>query len=82
MRKIRIIEHISLDGVIQAPGGPDEDGDYALWRMDGAVSEPGRGRGRRRGAGQGLRSAAGPPHLRYLGRLLAEGREAVRWRTV
>ena len=29
MRKLRIIEHISLDGVIQAPGGPDEDGDYA-----------------------------------------------------
>ncbi|HZD53122.1 MAG TPA: dihydrofolate reductase family protein [Woeseiaceae bacterium] len=29
MRKIRIIEHISLDGVIQAPGGPGEDGDYA-----------------------------------------------------
>ncbi|MGH9379804.1 MAG: dihydrofolate reductase family protein [Thermoanaerobaculia bacterium] len=30
MRKIRIIEHISLDGVIQAPGGPDEDkgGDF------------------------------------------------------
>jgi len=27
MRKITIIEHISLDGVIQAPGGPDEDGD-------------------------------------------------------
>jgi dihydrofolate reductase len=25
MRKIRIIEHISLDGVIQAPGGPQED---------------------------------------------------------
>ena len=25
MRKIRIIEHISLDGVIQAPGGPKED---------------------------------------------------------
>ncbi|MGC3873945.1 hypothetical protein ACPF7Z_11820 [Halomonas sp. GXIMD04776] len=23
VRKIRIIEHISLDGVIQAPGGPD-----------------------------------------------------------
>jgi dihydrofolate reductase len=28
MRKIRIFEHISLDGVIQ-PGGPDEDSDYA-----------------------------------------------------
>ena len=25
MRKIRIIEHISLDGVIQGPGGPEED---------------------------------------------------------
>ena len=27
MRKIRIIEQISLDGVIQAPGGRDEGGD-------------------------------------------------------
>lgn len=27
MRKIRIIEHITLDGVVQAPGGPDEDRD-------------------------------------------------------
>lgn len=25
MRKLTIIEHISLDGVIQAPGGPEED---------------------------------------------------------
>ncbi|MEE4208670.1 MAG: dihydrofolate reductase family protein [Parvularcula sp.] len=25
MRKLTIIEHISLDGIIQAPGGPDED---------------------------------------------------------
>jgi dihydrofolate reductase len=35
MRKIRIIEQISLDGVIQAPGGRDEDGDYAHggWAM-------------------------------------------------
>jgi dihydrofolate reductase len=28
MRKIRIIEHISLDGVIQASSGPNEDGNY------------------------------------------------------
>jgi dihydrofolate reductase len=28
MRKLTIIEQISLDGVIQAPGGPNEDGDY------------------------------------------------------
>src|SRR5688572_8215388 len=46
MREIRIIEHISLDGVIQAPGGPDEDrdGDYILggWivpHSDPAVGE-------------------------------------------
>jgi hypothetical protein len=26
MRKIRIIEHILLDGVIQTPGAPNEDG--------------------------------------------------------
>ena len=28
MRRITLIEHITLDGIIQAPGGPDEDGDY------------------------------------------------------
>lgn len=44
MRKIRIIEHISLDGVIQAPGGPNEDGDYpwggwAVPHADPAVGE-------------------------------------------
>ena len=46
MRKIRIIENISIDGVIQAPGGPDEDrdGDFAHggWAMpffDTAMAE-------------------------------------------
>jgi dihydrofolate reductase len=37
MRKIKIIEHISLDGVIQAPGGPKEDTSggfaYGGWSM-------------------------------------------------
>lgn len=28
MRKLKILEHISLDGVIQAPGGPNEEPDY------------------------------------------------------
>ena len=28
MRKVRIFEHISLDGVIQTSGGPGEDGDF------------------------------------------------------
>ena len=35
MRKLIVLEHISLDGVIQAPGGPDEDRDggfaYGGW---------------------------------------------------
>ena len=37
MRQIRIIEHISLDGIIQAPGGPEEDKDgnypYGGWSV-------------------------------------------------
>ncbi|MDN2565794.1 dihydrofolate reductase family protein [Aquibium sp. A9E412] len=37
MRRIRIIANISLDGVIQAPGGPDEDRDggfaHGGWAM-------------------------------------------------
>ncbi|SHE54520.1 Dihydrofolate reductase [Modicisalibacter ilicicola DSM 19980] len=46
MRKVRIIEHISLDGVIQAPGGPDEDrngdfdhGGWAMPHFDPAVGD-------------------------------------------
>jgi dihydrofolate reductase len=40
MRTIRIIEHISLDGVIQAPGRPDEDGDYAHGGWAAPFSDP------------------------------------------
>ncbi len=38
MRKIIVSEFISLDGVIQAPGGVDKDteGGYT-WRLDGAL---------------------------------------------
>jgi len=43
MRKIRIIEHISLDGVIQAPGGPDEDGDYPYGGWAVPHSDPAAG---------------------------------------
>jgi dihydrofolate reductase len=43
MRTIRIIEHISLDGVIQGPGGPEEDnylyGGWAAPHADRAVGE-------------------------------------------
>jgi dihydrofolate reductase len=44
MRKIRIIEHISLDGVIQAPGGPKEDGDYPYGGWAAPHSDPAVGK--------------------------------------
>jgi hypothetical protein len=34
MRKIRIIDHISLDGMIQVPIGPKEDGDLRVFRRE------------------------------------------------
>ncbi|HEY2473179.1 MAG TPA: dihydrofolate reductase family protein [Candidatus Cybelea sp.] len=43
MRKIRVIEQISLDGVVQGPGGPNEDdypyGGWAVPHSDPAVGE-------------------------------------------
>ena len=46
MRKITIIEHISLDGVIQAPGGPDEDrgGGFAYGGWTAPLSDPAGGK--------------------------------------
>jgi dihydrofolate reductase len=42
MRKIRIIEHMSLDGVIQGPGGPQEDtaGGFKYGGWAGPHSDP------------------------------------------
>ena len=40
MRKITIIEHISLDGVIQAPGGPDEDRDNGFGHGGWGMTHP------------------------------------------
>ena len=41
MRKVTVLEHISLDGVIQAPGGPDEDtsGGFAYGGWAGPYSD-------------------------------------------
>ena len=44
MRRIKIMEHISLDGVIQAPGGPEEDPNnfkYGGWAGPHADPEAG-----------------------------------------
>jgi dihydrofolate reductase len=42
MRKIIVLEHVSLDGVIQAPGGPDEDnsGGFAYGGWIAPYSDP------------------------------------------
>ena len=42
MRKVVILEHISLDGVIQGPGGPDEDtsNGFTLGGWIGRYSDP------------------------------------------
>jgi dihydrofolate reductase len=40
LRKIRIIERVSLDGVIQAPGGREEDGDYPYGGWTARHSDP------------------------------------------
>jgi len=42
LRKVIVLEHISLDGVIQAPGGPDEDtsGGFAYGGWIAPFSDP------------------------------------------
>jgi hypothetical protein len=69
MRKLKIIEHISLDGVIQASG---EDGfPYSDWK---APYRTPAGRDAIVAAhGTSFRPAAWPSHLRYLVELLAKG---------
>ena len=60
MRKLKIIEHISLDGVIQAPGGPNEDGDYPYGGWTQAYRDP--------AAGKALLAAHSEPFDLLLGR--------------
>ena len=70
MRKIRIFEHTSLDGVIQ-PGGPSQDSDFANGGWTTPYRTPAGALGPRPSTRPGLRSAARPPHLRSLGHPLA-----------
>jgi dihydrofolate reductase len=44
MRKLRIIEHMSLDGVIQAPGGPNEDPPYSYGGWSVPHADPAAGK--------------------------------------
>ena len=80
MRKIRIIEHITLDGVIQAPGGPGEDGDYPYGGWAAPHDDPAGGH--RRGSRRDVRSAACPPEPTIFSVAFGLNRQRVRWPTV
>ncbi|QHS57255.1 dihydrofolate reductase [Mucilaginibacter sp. 14171R-50] len=45
MRKIKVLAHISLDGVVQSPGGREDDSDFAHsgWSMQYADKQTGEG---------------------------------------
>ena len=72
MRKLKIIEHISLDGVIQH-SADDDDFPYSDWTA--RYRSPAGRDALLAAQGDSLRSAAGPAHLRYVVGLLAEGAE-------
>jgi dihydrofolate reductase len=44
MRELKIIEHVSLDGVIQAPGGRNEEGDYPYGGWTAPYRDPAGGK--------------------------------------
>lgn len=70
MRKLTIMEHISLDGVIQSSG--EDNFPYSNWTSPYRTRWPRR---TPRRAWRELRSGAWAPHLRSLVGLLAEGAE-------
>ena len=68
MARITTFTHVTLDGVMQAPGRPDEDPRGGFAHGGWAVPLPRRGHGRRPAegmAGEGA-TAVRPPHLRGL----------------
>ena len=74
MRKLIVGAFVSMDGVMQAPGGPEED-PTGGFKFGGWVAPLADGSGVRRGIGKlfgaAFRSAARPAHLRHLRRTLA-----------
>ncbi len=73
MRKLKIIEHISLDGVIQMTSGPEDDFPYGDWTAP--YRSPAGLQIVNEMYGKSLRRAAWPPNLRLAGEFLAESTE-------
>ena len=67
MRKVTVLEHISLDGVIQAPGGPDEDtsGGFAHGGWIASYSDASLGKVPGKADERAVRPAAGAYNLRF-----------------
>jgi len=73
MRKLKIMEHISLDGVIQISAGPKADSDFPYGDWTRALRQPCRVRASHSNVRRDLRSGDWPPNLRSVVELLAKG---------
>ena len=64
MGRITVVNHVSLDGVMQAPGRPDEDprGGFENGGWAQAGNDPVMGRVMGEGMGRGV-AAAGTPYV-------------------
>ena len=74
MRMLHVIEFFSLDGVMQAPGAPDEDkGGFRHGGWQRPVLRRGAGRDGRRGNGRDRQLPVRTKDVRADGQLLADG---------
>lgn len=73
MRKLIAAEHISLDGIIQAPGGTEEDpsGDFRLGGWTVPYDDEAIGQAVQDLHSQPFELLLGPSYLRHLGGVLA-----------
>ena len=73
MRKLKIIEHISLDGVIQISAGPEADSDFPYGDWTAPYRSPAGFALVTQNVRRNLRSGDWTPNLRSVVELLAQG---------